>query len=266
MTAVYLYDSTCEGMLCAVARAVKENPDIARVTGIYAAHRYAPRLFDAAHEVITDGDQAGRLLNYLRELGDGAPTLALNAYLSEDDQAARHLAVVVSESLSRGKTVLSHLTHDSVHYLRRCSRAVSFEAHRYKGMLRFAKLGDGMLYGPFAPRHQVLHYCAKHFAHRLGSRHWIIHDLRRGWAIYWDTRKPREVRVDEEIARQVRAAGAVPAEHVAQDELYYQMMWREFHHAISIGARTKTRLQRQFMPHRFWKYLVEQQGGSELKS
>ena len=43
------------------------------------------------------------------------------------------------------------------------------------------------------------------------------------------------------------------------DERLFQQMWKTYFKAIAIKERMNPRKQRQDMPVRFWKYLVEKQ-------
>jgi probable DNA metabolism protein len=40
-------------------------------------------------------------------------------------------------------------------------------------------------------------------------------------------------------------------------EMFYQALWKSYFKNIAIGERKNPRLQRQFIPRRYWKNLVE---------
>ncbi|MEN6391847.1 MAG: DUF4130 domain-containing protein, partial [Syntrophomonas sp.] len=42
-----------------------------------------------------------------------------------------------------------------------------------------------------------------------------------------------------------------------EDEQYYQRLWKQYYESIAIISRKNPRLQKQFMPERYWKHLVE---------
>ena len=43
----------------------------------------------------------------------------------------------------------------------------------------------------------------------------------------------------------------------SEDEEYYQKLWQGFFDNIAIKNRNNPGLQRQLMPKRYWKYLIE---------
>ena len=45
----------------------------------------------------------------------------------------------------------------------------------------------------------------------------------------------------------------------AEDEKLFQTLWKNYFKSLTIKERINPKLQRQHMPQRFWKYLVEKQ-------
>ena len=251
---IYYYDGTLEGMLHAVAAAAKAAVP---VDGVYAAGSCVPLLFDRCVHFQTDRDQAHRLFTYLKKLGDKAPLYALNGYLSENCEAATHLLQMVQARLAEGLEVLGCYTNDSVRFLDRLSQRVGFEAHRFNGLIRFHMLNDGLLYAPFEPDCNIIGYCAGHFQQRLKNQRWMLHDIRRDQAMFWEGCRLQECAVDPEFTSFVRKHGELPESHLDGEERYYQQLWRSFHTSIANPNRENTCLQKQRMPKRYWKYLVE---------
>lgn len=250
----YLHDGSFDGLLTAVARAAKSS---APVAGVYAEPDFVPTLLIRAQLVATDAAQAQRLFNYLNSLGDVVARLAVNGYLSEEREAGNHILGLVTECLRLGAKAAGHFACGPVDALHRLHKRVSFEAHRLNGLIRFRILKDGLQYAPIEPDHNVISYCAAHFTSRLKNRRWILHDLRRDLALYWDLSSLQPVAVERGFTDYVTEHGEVPPEEMDGQELHYQKLWNEFHAAISNPARENRQLQRQLMPRRYWKYLVE---------
>lgn len=250
----YLYDGSFEGMLTAVAIAVKSQNE---VDGIFSGHRYGTSLFTEVQNIETDQSQARRFFTYLRSLKGIGSRLAIDGFLSENDEMALHLCVVVRECLRHGEGVLYWHTHDSVNFLHKLSQKVRREAHRFKGLVRFRILEDGMQYAPFEPDYNVIGYCAQHFRKRLATICWVLHDVRRNQALHWDGNSCRSIFIDEDFTDQVRSMGELPQKHLCQSEIQYQRLWNSFHEAIAIKEKRNPVLQRQCMPSRYWKYLPE---------
>ena len=251
---VYLYDGSFEGMLHAVAKAVKDGRQVHAIT---PAHHYTPALFDTVITLKSDANQAERLLQYLQQVHPMAADLAAYAYLSEENGVEMQVYSFVQLCLRSGKQTIRYESHAAVAYLKRLSSSISREAHRYKGLIRFRILADDFQYGPFEPRYNVIFLCAQHFQRRLAGCRWMLHDLRRNVALYWDTEELQAVEIDADFAAHVALHGEVPAETLSENELYYQQLRRSFHGAISNPGRYNPHLQRQSMPRRCWKYLTE---------
>ncbi len=251
---IYLHDGSFEGLLHAVASAVKSPQD---VQGIYAEKGFSPQIFDALIHIQTDSQQALRLFEYLKKLKGTAARFAVNGFLSDDHDVGMHLYWMVRECLVRGPKATQLYTHDSIRYLDKLSRNVSFEAHRLTGLIRFRILEDGLQYGPFEPDCNVIGLCALHFKQRLKNQRWILHDIRRNHALYWDGYSLQPIALDENFTRHVRHYGEIPESRLNEVERHYQELWKSFHTAIANTDRKNLNLQRQFMPRRYWKYLVE---------
>jgi probable DNA metabolism protein len=42
-----------------------------------------------------------------------------------------------------------------------------------------------------------------------------------------------------------------------EDEVYYQNLWKQYYQSTNIVARRNMKLHLQYVPKRYWKYLVE---------
>ncbi|MCK9174946.1 MAG: TIGR03915 family putative DNA repair protein [Desulforhopalus sp.] len=253
-TTIYLHDGSFEGLLHAVAAAVKSKEG---VKGIYAENGYSRQIFDRHIRIQTDGQQALRLFDYLKKLKGSAARYALNGYLSDDRDVGIHLYWLVRECLARGPQATELYTHDSIRYLDKLSQKVGKEAHRLTGLIRFRILEDGLQYAPFESDCNVISYCARHFRKRLKNRQWILHDIRRNYALYWDCSSLQEIAIEDDFTKHVRQYGELPDARISHDEQLYQALWKSFHAAIDNKDRKNIELQRRLMPRRYWKYLSE---------
>lgn len=178
---IYLHDGSFEGMLTAVAVAIKSKND---VEGVFSEQHYTRSLFAEVYTIETDQSQAMRFFQYFGSLKGKASLLAIDGFLSENDEVATHLYSMVCACLRHGAEVLNRYTHDSVHFLDKLSRKVRREAHRFNGLVRFRVLENGLQYGPFEPDYNVIGYCGQHFRKRLAAVSWLLHDVRRNQALY----------------------------------------------------------------------------------
>lgn len=251
---IYLHDGSFEGLLNAVAHAIKSDED---VQAIYAERSFNPQLFDTPVLLETDSQQAQRLFEYLKKLGGSASRFAVNGFLSDDAQVGIHLLEMVRQCLVLGAKATQLYSNESIQYLDDLCHKVSFETHRFTGLIRFRILDDGLQYAPFEPDCMVIGYVALHFKARFHNRRWILHDIGRNQALYWDGTSVESIEIDDDFTNYIRKHGEVEDSRLSEDESYYQKLWSTFHTAIANMDRKNRNLQRQYMPKRYWKYLVE---------
>jgi probable DNA metabolism protein len=131
------------------------------------------------------------------------------------------------------------------------------ETDRLSGLLRFTPDSGGVYTAYCAPDHFTLPFLAEHFAGRFGSTPWAVIDEKRN--IILSCRTGEEPRLHHRAA--AAAASAAPTEASAAADPW-EGIWRNYHRAINIESRKNPRLQKQFMPERYRKYLSELKQGA----
>jgi probable DNA metabolism protein len=144
-----------------------------------------------------------------------------------------------------GHRLGDHIAHPDVFEAMRISKQVGFETHKFTGLVRFCLVG-GTFYCDFEPDNDILPFLAPHFADRLRDQNWILHDVGRDVAAIFD--KACETWTILPLSARV-SAGAEEDPFIA--------LWLTYHKTISIKERENPKLQRQFMPRRYWKHLSE---------
>jgi probable DNA metabolism protein len=243
---VLLHDGTVDGLLSAVTAG-------AAITGepveIHAADTWHPSLLETPQHVPADPRLAGELLRELRDrAGPRAARRALYAALSEQPGIGTALRGYVNEVRRRGPQADGFLAHPDVARVHEAARDAGREAHRLKGLARFRHLRDGGLWAPIAPVHNVIMPLALYFKARMPGTQWMVHDVRRRLAVRWNGETLQEVDPRD-------LPPAQPA--LADDETAYQRLWQTYFRTIAVRERSNPRLQRQFMPVRYWEHLVE---------
>lgn len=243
---VYLHDGSPDGFFTAIARAL-DMPDAT------AAPYGGPlNLFDTGVECAPDPAASAILLEKTENAaGHQAAADLLYARLSEYPESAAQCVQYLRGLFINGTPHRGNLADPAVLFIRQTRQRVAFEAHRLTGLLRFRRLRDGLYYGPIDPDHNVAALLAPHFARRFGNMRWMIHDTGRGLGVLYDGRHWREAMVTMD--------GGLKAEHLADGEKEIEDLWRLFFKTIAIPERKNPRLQRQYMPVRYWKYLVEKE-------
>jgi len=233
-----------------------------------------PGLFDQGSELAASGSTAppstvgsALLVNLggpssrdrLCELCPSAAAHFVRAWASElpiEAEAVHYAWVILRAAESQRDPVLARSVAEATSLDRgdpatravlAASYKVSREYHRLIGLLRFSPTPQGIWLARCACDHYQLHALGYHFADRFGSERWAIVDERRCLAVLWtgDSGRPFAI---------------IPSADLSLDDLDedpWEDLWRRYHRAVSIASRENRDLQTQFMPRRYWKYLVE---------
>jgi probable DNA metabolism protein len=248
----YRYDGSFEGLLSAYAQALAAG-EPAGTDFVPRAGRAPPTLFGSRDVGVYPEAAAGLLRDLAGAGGEQVPrTLAL-AYLSELPGCERALYEYGLVTLERRECVDGWHSHPAIGCVTGAVRSVARETHRFQGLLRFRQTEQGVFYAPFAPDHNISLPLGRYFATRLADQRWVIHDCRRELAVLWDGQalQPACIRP---------GAGADHAAlPLSAEEQAVQHLWRTYHRGIAIATRANPRLQRHFMPRKYWRYLTEMQ-------
>ena len=120
---------------------------------------------------------------------------------------------------------------------------VQTEIHRITGFLRFSPDSQGVYTANCEPVYFILPALAEHFTLRFGESPWAIIDEKRALCL---------CRRD---GGEARLLPALAAKNEGED--CWEELWRLYHRSVSNEGRKNVRLQRQFMPKRYHKYLSE---------
>ena len=133
------------------------------------------------------------------------------------------------------------------------------EIHRLLGLLRFSTDENGMYIARCEPDHFVLPAFGPHFRERFGETSWVIIDEKRRLCLRRVAQAPFELL--PHTASLSTSAADVRNRGKTEE---WEKIWRHYHRTINNESRNNPRLQRQFMPERYWKYLPELQAPPEL--
>lgn len=238
------YDGTLAGLLtvCQLCIQRRQVPvDIQRPPYPQAG------FFDEVEEVVTDTQAAGALRMRILGLSPRAIDNIRLAFLSEHPGVEMMIWRYLTLGWKIGHGLDTCLAHPDVHAIHCWAGRTAREGHRLQGLARFRETADGTLYAPLHAEANVLPLLAPHFARRL-DRRWVLHDVRRALGAIGEG--PRYLLGTLEVAGNMDWSSA---------ETSYQNLWRTFHRHIAIPDRVNSRRQRQFMPMKYWEYLVEMQ-------
>ena len=144
--------------------------------------------------------------------------------------------------------------------VRRIHRQVGSETHRLKGLLRFEELPDGLLWANCEPVFNVTPLLVSHFQARMKNHRWVICDVKRETAVYYDGGRIRSAELEPVVITSLKNRGQLPGRTADSDG--FVDLWGTFFKSVTIEDRKNPKLQRQCMPKRFWKWLPEKREGA----
>lgn len=239
----YLYDGSFEGFLTCVYHHYAGQ----KANGIYPKDAYQPSLLADFIEVEPDEALAARVYQGIRhKISHFDLERVYKVFLSSVPDKENHLLRYLELGFRMGRDVSRLHGNPVVFEVQKIDRQVGFEVHRYKGLLRFTVLANGVMYSPIEPDHDVLELLADHFTVRFRDDPFLIHDKKRNKAM---------IAAGGQWYICPFAETELPARAV--DELDYQRLWRNYFDTIAIKERTNKKCQKNFMPVRYWKHLTE---------
>ncbi len=241
-----LYDGSFTGLLTAVALCETQDTFIT-----LARSRDAIGLFDEPVEIRQDEAKADAVWSRLLKItGRQGASLLLEAFASDisgADSASANTALLL---LKKGNRVLDDLGNPHILAADKAAHRSRAVAHLFLGLSRFSELADGTYYAPIEPDCDILPLVAAHFANRLSSQTFALHDCRRRKALLHIPGSEAEILADFETAWK----GSMP---VSEREREIQALWKQYFSMVSIRERSNPRLQMSHMPKKYWKYLPE---------
>ena len=240
----YISDGTFEGLLTCIYEAYYRRE---RLDHIYCGDQIQESLLSAPIQIDTDREKADKVLNSIRhKISEEALEHAFHAFLSEIDDIGVWIYRYLRLGWKVGASVDSHVWEDAVQVVHAASRKTVWESHRMLGIIRFRELQGGIYYAPIGPDHNIVSLVAPHFAKRLSDQPWMIHDIKRDIAAVYNKKDWTLAAVRQKKVLLLH-----------DDELEFQRMWKQYFKSIAIASRRNPRLQRQYMPSRYWRFLVE---------
>lgn len=242
---IYVTDGSFEGILTAVFE-VYEKKEIPE--SIVSRDSYQMSLDTDVREIDTNEGKSERVYNtVIEKMSYEALETMYKAWLSEHCDIGTALYKYIRIGLKMGRKILSYLQNPDVLMVHDLAYKVSGEAHRFLGILRFKKLNSGLYYSKIEPDNNITMLIAEHFKERLSDQPWIIHDAKRNVFALYDTNQV--IFIKEDIS--------IPIDN--GDDKTFEELWKNYFNAIAIENRRNPKLQKQFLPRRYWKNLTEMQ-------
>ena len=239
-----LFDNSFEGFLCILFAYYYE--DILPLN-IQADQSYQLTLDAEEYYIATDYDKAMRVEKGIkRKISRQAFDNLYSAFLTENEDIYMDMFRYAVLGFRVGEAVDSHLQEDCVLAVHKNARYVGRETHLLTGFCRFKETDEHVFYCEISPVNNVLHLLAEHFSERMSNQAWVIHDKKRGIAAIFDGSK--------------YIIGAVPTNvklQYSDKEEAIQDLWKSFFDTLAIKERRNKKLQRNFVPLYFRKWMLE---------
>lgn len=240
---VYLYDYSFLSLLNLIKKLVQINVipyDIKNKD--YQANLFEDKIYlkiDEDEKVIKD---------IINKLGTNIFNTIYKIYLSNDKYKEITIYYFFVYSLKYKNKVFYMRNLKSINKALKISKYVGNEIHKFKGFLRFKELENKVLYATMAPENNIILFLAKHFKNRLKNEYWIIHDVKRKILSIYDKKNYYFINADD---------FKLSTNNLSKDEEDIQNLWKMFYKTISIKERKNDRCRINFMPKKYWKYIIE---------
>lgn len=240
----YVYDGTFDGLLTCIYEAFyrRENPD-----DIVPMDKLEENFLIQRYFITTDIEKSSKVYKSIEEkISLESLRRVFNAYLSELPKSGIYILNYLRLGYKIGKDIDDNLANDIVRAIDKINIKVAREKHLFLGILRFKMLENDILYATLEPEFNIVGLIAPHFANRMSSENWVIHDVKRNVAAFYNKK--------EWIIRDFVAEDNLL---IHEDEEEYEEMWKAYYKHMAIESRKNLRLKKNYMPMKYWKHLVE---------
>ena len=214
---IFITDGSPEGFFTAVFDAFNQkDANITSDTHVQLA------LDSEVIRVIPDAGKSGRVLRGIDNC-DRYAAKEISLVLRSCDPLKEQIVFEYIKKLMQIKfPIRKRLSLSEVIRFNEISYKVTGETHRLKGLLRFMECAGGVLYAPYSPDNNITDLLMAHFAERLKSEKFVIHDLNRKIAGMYDGR--------EWIMGYAGEADI----YLSEQEKAFESLWKKYYKAVDI--------------------------------
>lgn len=252
MKKVFICENTITGIYSGIYDAWKMKPTKEQV-GIVLKGDIEQELFCEYEESQASEKKAIAVENMIRKhLGLEAYGEIYHAILSHDKERGNAILgmMLAARNIPNSRRIIEHLGNADVRKVFELSRRVSNEVHFFKEILRFRELSNRILFAEIEPENQILTCIAGHFANRLPVENWMIYDASHQMTIVHQKMKNWFLVVGQKL-------DSAKTTLYSEKERQMEDLWKGVCESISIRERENYRLQRQHLPLKYRKNMVE---------
>lgn len=243
---IYLYDGTFLNLVSLINYLLKFK---IKPLNIYDENKYLPSLLEEPVRLELEQVKMSNL-----NISSNILKTIYYVFLSEEKNKELIIYYFWLNSLKYQNKIFFMRNLKCVSSALKISKYVSNENHKLKGFLRFKETNNHILYAEISPTNNVLELLSKHFANRLKNEYWIIYDIRRNRYSIYDKTKYYIVSKDNINLDSIK---------LDKEEKDIESLWLIFFETIGIEERKNKRCQMNFMPKKYWKYMIEMENAYE---
>lgn len=253
---IFQCEDSTEGILTGVYDAWASRLGHGNVK-LEAGENQEMELFSEYRMVKTDGEKAEKVAGTIRRrMGQECWESIYQATLAEGEEKAEavYRSIVLGLSMAERKNgsvrhLMENIQEPCIFQIMTLSRAVTREAHRYLGFVRFQEMQGKLLYSEMEPSGQILPLIGDHFADRYPRERFLIYDKHHKMSLLHQPERPWYLFSGE--------APRVELLEKSEGEEKYEELWKGFVKTIAIQERRNTGLQKQLLPLKFRNYMTE---------
>lgn len=238
MNKVYLYDGSFFSLIILIESLIKLQE---RPQNIVSKNDYQPTLLDEVIELKLGDKIENKISKKIFHI-------MYYIYLSSDTNKCLVIYYLYKNYLKYKDEVLYHRNLNCVNQALKLATYVSREAHKLKGFLRFKKMKNNFYYAVINPTNNVIEILAKHFKKRLSGEYWIIKDEARNIYAVYNLKEIIYLTDKDIVSLNLK---------LDENEEDFEKLWKTFFETIGIKERENLRCQRNFMPKKYWKNIIE---------
>ncbi|MDR0286254.1 MAG: TIGR03915 family putative DNA repair protein [Clostridiales bacterium] len=249
MAYVYIYDGSFTGLLTAIYDAWYDSAARKRQTiiNINTELDCMPNFLDEYINVSTEEEKASKVYNEIKKkISKGSLDKIYTAYLSCNLKKGTVIYNYLRLGFKLGPRVDEYIINSAVMAIDDINRKFGRETNKLMGFIRFKMLESNILFSEITPENNQMEVLAPFFMDRMPGQRWIIYDKNRNISCVSDGYRwliTNDLIIDKD--------------RIDKDEIYFQEMWQSYFKNIAIESRRNYKLQRQFVPIKYRKNMIE---------
>ncbi|GGW32101.1 TIGR03915 family putative DNA repair protein [Arenibacter certesii] len=187
------YDGSLNGFLCAVYRAFESK---LRVIDIQKIEKSQKGLFTEVETVFTDINKARRVWTGIQKKNNVAVKTIYFSFLSETKGIEIQLYKYICSLYITSSEDESEELHAIRIKLYQYAGMVSREKLRIESIAKFRVSQDDIYFSAVSPHYDVLPLISKYYRSKFPHKEFVIYDLKRRYAIYYDLETTQIIKLD----------------------------------------------------------------------